>query len=113
MKRDRGGDDLLEPSETSLGDDEAAGVVRQRHYAEKANYECERRQSNRECGACDCRDGHRRSKKKTTAPPERAELRRETKSVAVVAYAHTRYEREPHANVIAVGHDYVIEVLEL
>ena len=111
--RARGGDDTLKPGQTPLGDDETAGVVRERNYAKEADHQGKWSRADRERRTSDRRGGYSGGKEQSTAPAERTELRRELEAASVMADPHARDEGKANADVVAVRHHDVIQLLEL
>jgi len=100
--------------EDKSGDDEPAGIVRDRHHSQKS---CHQRYGSQPRGKrCPGNGGGRnqRSEKKSTAPAERSELRRKPKPALFMADADARNQWEPDTDlVVAVLDHHVVEMLEL
>jgi len=87
--------------------------VCQRHYAKETNEESYRSDAKGEGTGGNRHARQRRREEQSTAPPEWAELRYESKSAIRVTYDYAREERHPDANPIAVVDYDVVKALEL
>jgi hypothetical protein len=87
--------------------------MRETDDTEEADNQCQRRKSDSEGGTGDCRRRDTRRKEKPTAPSEWTKLRGEAKAIPVVSDAHARNHWKSNADVVAVWHNHIIQVLEL
>ncbi len=106
-------DDVLKARETTFGDYEPAGVVCKTNDPEKSDDQRQWRESDGECSTGDSRGRYARREQKAAAPSERTELRSEAKPIAIVPNSHARDQGEAHADMVAVRHDYIVELFEL